>query len=190
MAKAAGDKPSPAGERLRPIPNLSSGTPDRGRRCRSAARQTHVSYKNGYVITSQFLGDLDDYGSFQYFKEFFAWAPFWSKARGPRHGSSIPDFVNPHYRPHRGSRHHHAHVLAPLLEHGSLPGRKVLGVALDGWGGWESLGRLKFLIAYDSYLRMAHFEDVPLPTGTWPPVSHSDGPYLYWRRPMEKIFRR
>ena len=137
-------------------------------------KDTISLYKNGYVITSQFLGDLDDYGSFQYFKETLAHLGRLFGARPEVLVTDLhPDFHTTRYAERSGLihlrvQHHHAHVLAPLLEHGIPPGRKVLGVALDGYGYGED-GKAwggEFLIAdYDSYLRMAHFEDVPLPGG-------------------------
>ena len=51
--------------------------------------------------------------------------------------------------PHIQIQHHFAHVLAPLLEHKISPGKKVLGVAFDGYGYGED-GRAwgaEFLVA-------------------------------------------
>jgi hydrogenase maturation protein HypF len=70
----------------------------------------------------------------------------------------------PHYR----VQHHYAHVLAPLLEHGHMPRRRVLGVALDGYGYGEdgTAWGGEFLLAdYEGYERFAAFETVPLPGG-------------------------
>ncbi|HEX2694315.1 MAG TPA: carbamoyltransferase HypF [Acidobacteriota bacterium] len=137
-------------------------------------KDTISLYKDGYVITSQFLGDLDDYRNFGYFKETLVHL---ERLFGARPEVLVTD-LHPHFRttrfaersglPHIRVQHHHAHVLAPLLEHGVPPGSKVLGVALDGYGYGED-GKAwggEFLLAdYESSLRLAHFEEVPLPGG-------------------------
>ncbi len=137
-------------------------------------KDTISVYKDGYVITSQFLGDLDDYRNFGYFKETLAHLERLFGARPEALVTDLhPDFRTTRFAersglPHIRVQHHHAHVLAPLLEHGVPPGTKVLGVALDGYGYGKD-GRAwggEFLIAdYATSLRLAHFEEVPLPGG-------------------------
>jgi len=137
-------------------------------------KDTISLYKNGYVITSQFLGDLDDYRNFRYFEETLAHLLRLFDARPSAVVSDLhPDFRTTRYAarmgiPHLRAQHHHAHVLAPLLEHGHVPRRRVLGVALDGYGygadgtAWGG----EFLLAdYDGFERFARFETVPLPGG-------------------------
>jgi hydrogenase maturation protein HypF len=131
-------------------------------------------YKNGYVVTSQFLGDLDDYRNVGYFEETLAHLCRLFDARPAAVVTDLhPDFRTTRHAermglPHFRVQHHHAHVLAPLLEHGLLPRRRVLGVALDGYGygadgtAWGG----EFLLAdYAGYERFARFEPVPLPGG-------------------------
>jgi hydrogenase maturation protein HypF len=131
-------------------------------------------YKNGYVVTSQFLGDLDDYRNAGYFEETLAHLLRLFDARPEAVVTDLhPDFRTTRYAtrmglPHYRVQHHHAHVLAPLLEHGHAPRRRVLGVALDGYGygadgtAWGG----EFLLAdYDGFERFARFEPVPLPGG-------------------------
>ena len=137
-------------------------------------KDTISLYKDGYVITSQFLGDLDDYRNFQYFEETLAHLGRLFGAKPEVLVTDLhPDFHTTRYAERSGLthlkvQHHYAHVLAPLLEHGIPPGRKVLGIALDGYG-YGADGKAwggEFLIAdHDSFLRMAHFDDVPLPGG-------------------------
>ena len=137
-------------------------------------KDTISLYKDGYVITSQFLGDLDDYRNFGYFKETLAHLERLFGARPEVLVTDLhPDFRTTRFAersglPHVRVQHHHAHVLAPLLEHGVPPGTKVLGVALDGYGYGED-GKAwggEFLVAdYGSSRRLAHFEEVPLPGG-------------------------
>jgi hydrogenase maturation protein HypF len=137
-------------------------------------KNTISLYKDGYVITSQFLGDLDDYRNFGYFKETLAHL---ERLFGARPELLVTD-LHPGFRTtkfaersgltHVRVQHHHAHVLAPLLEHGIPPGSRVLGVALDGYGYGED-GKAwggEFLVAdYATSLRLAHFEEIPLPGG-------------------------
>jgi len=137
-------------------------------------KDTISLYKNGYVVTSQFLGDLDDYRNFGYFKETLAHLLRLFDARPAAVVTDLhPDFRTTRFAagmglPHHRVQHHFAHVLAPLLEHGLGPERRVLGVALDGYGygddgtAWGG----EFLLAdYGGYERFARFEPVPLPGG-------------------------
>ncbi len=137
-------------------------------------KDTISLYKNGYVVTSQFLGDLDDYRNFGYFEETLAHLLRLFDARPAAVVTDLhPDFRTTRYAarlglPHLRVQHHYAHVLAPLVEHGRGPGRRVLGAALDGYGYGEDGAAWggEFLLAdYDGYERFARFETVPLPGG-------------------------
>jgi hydrogenase maturation protein HypF len=137
-------------------------------------KNTVSVYKNGYVVTSQFLGDLDDYRNLGYFEETLAHLLKLFAVRPDAVVTDLhPDFRTTRFAarmgiPHFRVQHHYAHVLAPLLEHGIVPKRRVLGVALDGYGygadgtAWGG----EFLLAdYASYERLARFKPVPLPGG-------------------------
>ena len=137
-------------------------------------KDTVSLYKNGYVVTSQFLGDLDDYRNFGYFEETLAHLLRLFDARPEAVVTDLhPDFRTTRHAarmglPHLRVQHHHAHVLAPLLEHGHVPSRRVLGVALDGYGygqDGEAWGGEFLLADYDGFERYARFEPVPLPGG-------------------------
>jgi hydrogenase maturation protein HypF len=141
-------------------------------------KDTISLYKNGYVVTSQFLGDLDDYRNFGYFEETLEHLLRLFDARPDAVLSDLhPDFRTTRFAartaarlglPHHRVQHHHAHVLAPLLEHGHLPARPVLGVALDGYGYGTDGGAWggEFLLAdYGGFSRFARFEAVPLAGG-------------------------
>lgn len=137
-------------------------------------KDTVSVYKNGYVVTSQFLGDLDDYRNFGYFEETVAHL---RRLFGVVPKAVVtdlhPDFRTSRYAakmgiPHYRVQHHFAHVLAPLLEHGVMPEQKVLGVAFDGYGYGDdgSAWGGEFLLAdYEGYERLARFKPVPLPGG-------------------------
>lgn len=137
-------------------------------------KDTVSLYKNGYVVTSQFLGDLDDYRNFGYFEEALGHLLRLFDAEPEAVVTDLhPGFRTTRYAerlglPHVRVQHHFAHVLAPLLEHGHEPGRRVLGVSLDGYGYGEdgTAWGGEFLLAdYDGYERYARFEAVPLPGG-------------------------
>jgi hydrogenase maturation protein HypF len=137
-------------------------------------KDTISLYKSGYVITSQFLGDLDDYRNFRYFEETLAHLLRLFDAKPEAVVTDLhPDFRTTRYAarmglPHLRVQHHFAHVLAPLLEHGHVPKRRVLGVALDGYGYGEdgTAWGGEFLLAdYGGYERFARIEPVALPGG-------------------------
>jgi len=137
-------------------------------------KDTISLYKNGYVVTSPFLGDLDDYRNFGYFEETLAHLVRLFDAKPAAVVTDLhPDFRTTRYAagmgiPHHRVQHHFAHILAPLLEHRHVPDGRVLGVALDGYGYGEdgTAWGGEFLLAdYDGYERFARFEPVPLPGG-------------------------
>ena len=137
-------------------------------------KDTLSIYKKGYVVTSQFLGDLDEYQNFQYFEETIKNLTRLFKVE-PRYVVTDlhPDFHTTRYAqkmdiPHIQVQHHFAHVLAALLEFGIPPGKTALGVVLDGYGfgeDGEAWGGEFLLFDYDGYQRFTHFESVPLPGG-------------------------
>jgi len=137
-------------------------------------KDTISLYKNGYVITSQFLGDLDEYQNYKYFEETIHHLTELFEVKPEIVISDLhPDFHTTRYAqksglPHFQVQHHFAHILAPLLEHKIPPQKKVLGVSFDGYGyGEDGLAwGGEFLLAdYSSYQRFAHFKYVPLPGG-------------------------
>ena len=131
-------------------------------------------YKKGYVVTSQFLGDLDDYRNVGYLEDTVRHL---GRLFNVKPDAVITD-LHPDFRTTRLARkmkirhfmvqHHFAHVLAPLLEHGHPADRKVLGAAFDGYGYGED-GQAwggEFLVAdYSGYERRSSYRPVPLPGG-------------------------
>lgn len=137
-------------------------------------KDTISVYKNGYVVTSQFLGDLDEYQNYTYFQETLSHLTHLFDIKPELIISDLhPNFHTTRYAQKKGLpflqvQHHFAHTLAVLVEHCILPQKKVLGVVFDGYGygddgnGWGG----EFLMAdYSSYLRFAHFSYTPLPGG-------------------------
>jgi hydrogenase maturation protein HypF len=131
-------------------------------------------YRNGYVVTSQFLGDLDDYRNAGYFEDTVRHLERLFDVKPEAVVTDLhPDFRTTRFArklgiPHFQVQHHFAHVLAPLLEHGIPPGEKVLAAAFDGYGygdDGEAWGG-EFLVAdYLRYERLARFRPVALPGG-------------------------
>ena len=137
-------------------------------------KDTISVYKNGYVITSQFLGDLDEYQNYKYFEETIGHLKRVFDIRPQVIVSDLhPNFHSTRFAsksglPHLKVQHHFAHILAVLLEHGISLGRKVMGVSLDGYGYGEdgSAWGGEFLLAdYSAFKRVAHLKSVPLPGG-------------------------
>jgi hydrogenase maturation protein HypF len=137
-------------------------------------KNTISVYKNGYIITSQFLGDLDEYQNFRYFEETIQHLTKIFEVDPKLVVSDLhPDFHSTRYAQksrilHLQVQHHFAHILSVLLEHGYPADRKVLGVSFDGYG-YGADGKAwggEFLVAdFDSFTRFAHFAEVPLPGG-------------------------
>lgn len=138
-------------------------------------KDTISIFKQGYVVTSQFLGDLDDYQNFIYFEETLHHLQKLFSLHTPR--LMITD-LHPHFQTtryaekqsihHLKVQHHFAHLLAPLLEHGYSLNKMALGVSWDGFGLGEdgqAWGGEFLLFNYSSYTRLAHFQNVPLPGG-------------------------
>jgi hydrogenase maturation protein HypF len=137
-------------------------------------KDTVSVYKNGYVVTSQFLGDLDEYENRRYLRETVDHLCRLFEVKPCLVVSDLhPDFASTRLAagmglPHVRVQHHFAHTLAPMLEHGLGPGEKVLGVSWDGYGYGADGGAWggEFLIAgYRSFERYAHLAEVPLPGG-------------------------
>ena len=137
-------------------------------------KDTISVYKNGYVVTSQFLGDLDEYSNFLYFEETIEHLCRLFQIKPRVVACDLhPDFRSTRFALHQEIplyqvQHHHAHLAAVLLEHGISTGKNVLGVLFDGYGygtdgtAWGG----EFLIGdYETFERFAHFEQVALPGG-------------------------
>ncbi|MEW6456926.1 MAG: carbamoyltransferase HypF [Acidobacteriota bacterium] len=137
-------------------------------------KNTISFYKNGYIIPSQYLGDLKDWRNQKYLREALNHIKKLFEVNPEVVITDLhPDFFTTNYAEKMGIRHlkvqhHFAHILATMVENQISPDEKILGVALDGvgfgtdnriWGG-------EFLICdYRNFNRFAHFEYVPQPGG-------------------------
>ena len=137
-------------------------------------KDTLSIYKNRYVVTSQFLGDLDEYQNYRYFEETLSHLSKLFEFKPDLVVSDLhPDFHTTRYAekmgiPHFKVQHHYAHALAAMLEHQIDREKKVLGIILDGfgYGGDGTAWGAEFLICdYHHYQRAGHFKYMPLPGG-------------------------
>ncbi len=137
-------------------------------------KNTISIYKDGYIITSQYTGDIKDYRNFKYFlevishfKKLFTFKPDCVASdlhldfQSTRYGETLKI-------PRVQVQHHFAHILACMLEHHVNLDEKVLGISLDGMGlGYD--GKIwggEFLLAdYLSYKRIVHLKSLPQPGG-------------------------
>jgi len=145
--------------------------------CGAELKNTFCLTKENYAFVSQYIGDLKDYKTLQYyeqmlqrFKKLFGISP-----KIVAHDLH-PDYLSTQYALDitRGKpkimrvpvQHHHAHIVSCLVEN-KVRG-KVIGVAFDGigygadgniWGG-------EFLVAdYRDFRRIAQLKYLPLPGG-------------------------
>jgi hydrogenase maturation protein HypF len=137
-------------------------------------KNTLSIYKKGTIVTSQFLGDLDEYQNYKYFEETLQHLSKLFEFKPDCVASDLhPDFHTTRYAeksgiPHFKVQHHYAHILAVMLEHNIELGKKVLGIILDGfgYGGDGTAWGAEFLLAdYRQYQRAGHFKYMPLPGG-------------------------
>jgi hydrogenase maturation protein HypF len=135
-------------------------------------KDTISVYKNGYVVTSQFLGDLDEYENHLYFEETVRHLLKLFHVRPVCVVCDLhPDFHTTRFAqkaslPLLQVQHHHAHAAAVLLEHGIPHDARVLAVSWDGYGygqDGEAWGGEFLLADYLSFERFARLEPVALP---------------------------
>lgn len=135
-------------------------------------KNTVALYKEGEIVLSQHIGDLETEQSVETFqktinslKRFYAIEPEWIVH------DFHPDYASTRYAedqalPRQPAQHHFAHVLACMVDNEAPP--PVLGISWDGagfgldrtvWGG-EFL-----LVMQDRFTREGHFRQFPLPGG-------------------------
>ena len=151
-------------------------------------KDTVSVFKNGYVVTSQFLGDLDEYENRAYLEETVSHLTRLFDAEPALVVSDLhPDFHSTRIArrlglPHLQVQHHHAHILAVMLEHGLRPDSKVLGISWDGYGYGADGGAWggEFLLAdYRSFEQIRPFRAGPAAGGrSGRPAALAHGPRL------------
>lgn len=126
--------------------------------------------KDGYIITSQYLGDMKDLRNRRYLEEVIAhFSTLYSFEPDLVTCDLHPDFTTTRMAEGWGKplvrvQHHIAHLFAVLAEHGLSPHEPFLGVAFDGAGYGED-GRIWggefFLGGHGKIQRVFHFRYVP-----------------------------
>lgn len=132
--------------------------------------------KGNTVLQSQYIGDLKNWETFQFyreamehFKRLFRFTPvrlvcdlhpdYFSSREAERMAQSLDI-------PLLRVQHHHAHAVSCMLEYGIV--RPVIAIVLDGTGLGEdgkSWGGEIFYCDRSRYERLSHIEYVPLPGG-------------------------
>jgi hydrogenase maturation protein HypF len=137
-------------------------------------KNTVTLLKDGYLITSQYLGDMKDVRNLAYMDEALArFRELFSADPAVVCCDLHPGFTTTRLAERTGKpvvrvQHHIAHVFAVMAEHGLDPRGNYLGVAFDGvgygddgcvWGG-------EFFTLSDCQVRQRwHFRYVPQPGG-------------------------
>ncbi len=130
--------------------------------------------KNGYLITSQYLGDMKDYRNTNYLDEILKhFARLYSFEPSIVACDLHPDFTTTRRAEKSGKpvvrvQHHVAHLFAVMAEHGLDPGGEYFGASFDGMGYGED-GRIWggefFLLQGGVPKERLHFRYVPQPGG-------------------------
>jgi len=128
--------------------------------------------KGNQAIQSQYIGDLQDYETHQFYQETIQCLGklFNFKPQIIAHDLH-PDYLSTHLAekatlPTDGIQHHHAHIAACMAEH--LLDEKVIGVAFDGTGygtDGHSWGSEFMLADLAGFQRITHFDYFGLPGG-------------------------
>ncbi|MCF7970192.1 MAG: carbamoyltransferase HypF [Methylococcaceae bacterium] len=130
-----------------------------------------LSYQ-GYVLLSQYLGDMQSLANQEHFKQSLIDAQdFYAVSAKQLIHDQHPDYFTSHYAgqsalPSLAVQHHHAHALSCMAEHQLKP--PVLAVTWDGTGlgeDYSSWGGEFFLIKAQSIEHFAHIKPLLLAGG-------------------------
>ncbi|MDE3089573.1 MAG: carbamoyltransferase HypF, partial [Chloroflexota bacterium] len=141
-------------------------------------KNTFCITRDRYAFMSHHIGDMENYETLRSFEDGVAHFERLFRVAPQAIAYDLhPNYLSTRYALERAERehlpaigvqHHHAHIVACMVENGLSGERPVIGVALDGtgygddgaiWGG-------EFLIAdYSNYQRVFHLDYIPLPGG-------------------------
>ena len=141
--------------------------------CGAELKNTLCLTKGDQAFVSQHIGDLENLETWQFYLEIYEHLRKILEITPQVLAYDLhPQYLSTQWAleqeiPHKiGVQHHHAHIAACLAEHGIS--EKVIGFALDGtgygldgniWGGEVLIADLQ------DFVRVAHFEYLPLPGG-------------------------
>jgi hydrogenase maturation protein HypF len=136
--------------------------------------------RNEFAFTSQFIGDLQNYETYESFLKTIDQFEKLYRINPELLACDLhPDYLSTRYaieraestgRPVIQVQHHHAHIASVMAENGIRPDTPVIGLAFDGtgygddgniWGGEILIAR------YQGYLRSFHLDYFPLPGGDY-----------------------
>lgn len=142
--------------------------------CGAGLKSTFCLASGSHAFVSPHIGDLDHPDAVQAFRDGVArWERLFGIEPAVVAHDLHPDYASTRYARARegveriGVQHHHAHVVACLVEHGECG--PVIGVAFDGlgYGPDGSLWGGEFLVADAAdFRRVAHLEQVAMPGGS------------------------
>ena len=146
--------------------------------CGAELKNTFCLTRNNYAFLSHHIGDLENYETLESFESGIAHFEqlFRVDIKAMAHDLH-PDYLATRYALKRAEsdglsafavQHHHAHIVACMVEN-KLPGdRPVIGVAFDGTGYGEdgTIWGGEFLISdFNSFQRISHLKPILLPGG-------------------------
>jgi len=137
-------------------------------------KQTFALGKGNQAIMSQYMGDIKNLGTYNFFEETLGlfYRLFRANPKTMVHDKH-PDYLTTKYAQSKGKslslvavQHHVAHIASCMAEHNLA--EQVIGVAFDGAGYGDDgniWGGEFFLMSRENYQRVAHFEYLPMPGG-------------------------
>jgi len=136
-------------------------------------KNTFCLVSGAHAFVSQHIGDLENLETMEHFERTIELYQRLFRIQPTLLAHDLhPEYLSTKWAmesdlPKIGVQHHHAHIVGVMAEHGiSTP---VIGIAFDGtgygadghiWGGEVLLAQ------WDSYERVAHLKEVPLPGGS------------------------
>ena len=141
-------------------------------------KNTFCLARQGYAFVSHHIGDLENYETLQAFEEGVAHFEKLFRIHPQALACDLhPDYLATRYAQERAERenlpilavqHHHAHIMACMVDNGLSGDEPVIGLAFDGTGYGDDgavWGGEVLLAGYRTYQRAAHLAYARLPGG-------------------------
>jgi len=169
LRRARGFAPAPHQLSWKSLPILGVG---------AELKNTICLTKNDFAVTSSYIGDLQNYETYNAFEMTISHFEHLFKINPQLLVCDLhPDYLSTRYALERSQRtgvkliqvqHHHAHIASVMAEHRIPVGESVIGLAFDGTGYGDDgniWGGEGFLTSYQSSERTFHLGYFPLPGG-------------------------